>query len=285
MVWLSSIRRIERVVDHWRLSTDALPGHCRQSPGLTALPVPRSHGAYSMTATTSPGPTESPAGHPDLLDRPRLLGLTTLFSIFMASSTQTVWPTSTVVAHGDQHLDDGALHGHGHGARAGRRRRPPWAAWARRPGRTAPADGHASPRSGTHSFTWYRRPSTSAVTSRSTLGRRLVRLRRSPAGLGRRLGGQPSSGRASARPSWSSASPAAKSGWERMATSAGRVVATPVDHRLLDGPEHPPPGRLPVVAPDHQLGHQVVVELADGVARPVAGVEPDAGAAGSDELG
>ena len=34
----------------------------------------------------------------------------TAFSIFMASSTQTVWPTSTVVPDRDHDLHDRALH-------------------------------------------------------------------------------------------------------------------------------------------------------------------------------
>ena len=59
----------------------------------------------------------------------------------------------------------------------------------------------------------------------------------------------------------------------------------PGDHRLLDGSEHPEPGRLPVSAPHHQLGHQIVVVLADRVTSSVTGVEPDAGSTGGDELG
>ena len=59
--------------------------------------------ASSVTASTTPlldhgddvARADRLAGrHPDLFDRPAFSALT-LFSIFMASSTQTVWPTST----------------------------------------------------------------------------------------------------------------------------------------------------------------------------------------------
>ena len=52
---------------------------------------------HSMTAMTSPGPTESPAATLTSVTVPAFSAVMA-FSIFMASSTQTVWPTSTVVA-------------------------------------------------------------------------------------------------------------------------------------------------------------------------------------------
>ena len=50
---------------------------------------------HSITATTSPGPTASPAVTLISVTVPAFSAVTA-FSIFMASSTQTVWPTSTV---------------------------------------------------------------------------------------------------------------------------------------------------------------------------------------------
>ena len=99
---------------------------------------------------------------------------------------------------------------------------------AARLGRPAARPGAAAvPRSGTHSRTEKRRPSTSAVTSRCD-GRHLV--------LGRRRAGAGAPAVSATRPLRSSVSSthlvecvaAAKSGWLRIATSAGSVVATPV---------------------------------------------------------
>ena len=57
--------------------------------------------------------------------------------------------------------------------------------------------------------------------------------------------------------------------------SAGMVVATPSISVSAQGAQHAPAGLLAVVAPDDDLGDQVVVELADRVALVVAGVDPD----------
>ena len=46
----------------------------------------------------------------------------------------------------------------------------------------------------------------------------------------------------------------------------GDVGGDALDHHLAEGPHHPPPGLLAVLAPSDDLGHQVVVQLADGVA-------------------
>ncbi len=56
--------------------------------------------------------------------------------------------------------------------------------------------------------------------------------------------------------------------------SAGIVVAGPSDLGLAQRPQHPPSGVFAVVAPDDDLGDEVVVELADRVALVVAGVDP-----------
>ena len=55
--------------------------------------------------------------------------------------------------------------------------------------------------------------------------------------------------------------------------------------KLKASPEHPAPGEVAVLGPHHQLGHEVVVVLADRVADPVAGVQADAGAVGGVEPG
>ena len=58
-----------------------------------------------------------------------------------------------------------------------------------------------------------------------------------------------------------------------------------LDLGLLQGAEHASPGVFAVLAPHDQLGHQVVVELADGVALFVAGVGAGGVAVGPPEPG
>ena len=57
------------------------------------------------------------------------------------------------------------------------------------------------------------------------------------------------------------------------------------DDRLVQGPQHAPARPLAVGGPHHQLGHEVVVVLTDGVPGLVPGVEPHARAARRLELG
>ena len=78
---------------------------------------------------------------------------------------------------------------------------------------------------------------------------------------------------------------AAKSGCSRMARWAGIVVATPSISVSREGAEHAPAGVLAVLAPDDELGDEVVVVLADGVAVVVAGVDAGAEAVGPAEAG
>ena len=59
----------------------------------------------------------------------------------------------------------------------------------------------------------------------------------------------------------------------------------PLDLGLSQGPQHAAAGLLAVGAPHDQLGHQVVVELADRVAFVVAGVGAHAVAVGPPEAG
>ena len=66
-----------------------------------------------------------------------------------------------------------------------------------------------------------------------------------------------------------------KSGCSRMAMSAGMVVAGPSISVSPKRPQHAVPGFFAVAAPDDDLGDEVVVELADGVALVVAGVGAD----------
>jgi hypothetical protein len=101
-----------------------------------------------------PGPTDSPGADPHLLDRPAFSAFT-LFSIFMASSRQMVWPTSTVSPTATRTLTMVPCMGTatvpepaGRGRRLGSLGTALGA--ARRPGAGAAT---ASPRSGTHSLT------------------------------------------------------------------------------------------------------------------------------------
>jgi hypothetical protein len=73
---------------------------------------------YSITATMSPAPTESPALHPHLLDHAGLLGVDGVLHLHRFEQADGLADLD-LVAHGDQHLDDGALHGHGHLTRTG----------------------------------------------------------------------------------------------------------------------------------------------------------------------
>ena len=110
-----------------------------------------------MSATeqaTSPGPTDSPGATRTSLTVPAFSALT-LFSIFMASSTHTVCPTSTVSPAATRTLTIVPCIG------TATVPEPPPAAAAL--GRFGPAPrgpappactATASPRSGTHSFTW-----------------------------------------------------------------------------------------------------------------------------------
>ena len=63
-----------------------------------------------------------------------------------------------------------------------------------------------------------------------------------------------------------------KSGCASTARCAGTVVGHTFDLGLGQGAQQPPPGAVAVRAPRHDLGQQVVVVLADDVARLVAGV-------------
>src|SRR5580704_14563136 len=105
-----------------------------------------------MTAMTSPGPTGSPADTRTSVTVPAFSAFT-LFSIFMASRTQMVWPTSTVSptvtstlttvpCMGTDTVPDPAA--------------PEDAPLALRPpeDRAVPEAGTASPVSGTQSVTW-----------------------------------------------------------------------------------------------------------------------------------
>src|ERR687892_126158 len=104
-------------------------------------------GGYSITTTTSPEPTDWPAATLTSLTVPDL-SAAMLFSIFIASSTHTVCPTSTS-SPSDRR---------GRGAA-----RPPAPLT---PGATT---GPACD-SGTHTVTPKRRPLTSTSTSRRTFG-------------------------------------------------------------------------------------------------------------------
>src|SRR5690606_40001995 len=67
-------------------------------PGLAPDPGrrgPAAPGGYSMTTTTSPEPTDWPASTLTSLTVP-VLSAVMLFSIFIASRTHTVWPSSTL---------------------------------------------------------------------------------------------------------------------------------------------------------------------------------------------
>ena len=72
---------------------------------------------------------------------------------------------------------------------------------------------------------------------------------------------------------------AAKSGCSRIATSAGMLVATPSTTVSASALSILRLALFAVRRPDDELGHQVVVVLADRVARCVPGVEPHSGAA------
>jgi hypothetical protein len=74
-----------------------------------------------------------------------------------------------------------------------------------------------------------------------------------------------------------------KSGCDRIATSAGIVVATlrPASRQC---PQHAHAGGLAVSTPRDELADEVVVVLAHLVTRRVAGVESCAEAVGNDEL-
>ena len=219
-----------------------------------------------MTATTSPGPTESPAATRISLTVPAFSALMA-FSIFMASSTQTVWPDLDLVADGHEDLDDGALHGHGHRARPGpgRRGAAPW------PAAPAAAPRRAGCRRATGDLG---DPELHGVAAAVDLGGHLAQhpwLGRSPASAASAPRRRQSRGQGRQV--------------EAVLDPAGRVLGLdevgvledgdvgrdggghPGDLGLAERPQHPPAGRLAVVAPDDELGHQVVVVLADGVAR------------------
>ena len=115
--------------------------------GASGLALPGcARAAHSITATTSPGPTAAPAVTLISFTVPAFSAVTA-FSIFMASSTQTVWPTSTVVTDRDHDLHDRSLHRHHDGARprSCERRPPPSEPWC------WPALGHGA--SGSLTFT------------------------------------------------------------------------------------------------------------------------------------
>ena len=58
--------------------------------------------------------------------------------------------------------------------------------------------------------------------------------------------------------------------------SAGMVVFTPLDAELPEGPQRAGDGGRAVGPPANQLAGQIVVELADLIARLVAAVPPGA---------
>jgi len=166
----------------------------------------------------SPAPTDAPALTLTSLTTPSFSAFTA-FSIFIASSKTTVCPTSTLSPTATRTLTMVPCIG----TATSPEPVAPAAACAARLGRTTPWGAATATRSGTQSFTEKRRPSTSAVTSRCTIGSA------SSAG-GAASGGATVS---SLRSSTSSTHlvecvPAAKSGWLKMATSAGMVVAIPV---------------------------------------------------------
>ena len=67
--------------------------------------------------------------------------------------------------------------------------------------------------------------------------------------------------------------------------SAGDGGGHALDHCLAQGAQHAAPGLLPIGAPHDHLGHQVVEELADGVALLIAGIGAHAVAVGAAEPG
>ena len=163
-----------------------------------AAPVPAF--TYSMTATTSPAPTESPALDPDLLHHAVLLrgdGVLHLHGLEKADRLAHL----DDVANRDQDLDDGALHRDGDLARSG-------AGHRRRGGPLRPS--RCSPGGGGRAQVGHPQPHREAPAV--DLGRDVALDRRhlvlDGAGAGTPRARPPRrSGRGSPRPTWSSASP------------------------------------------------------------------------------
>ncbi len=190
MSWLTSTRsgrRSSRTARTRSRAASAVPWSCRT--GLLddrhdVAAADRVAGSVTRTSFTVP-----------------LLSAPMAFSIFMASSTQIVWPTSTASPTPDQHPDDRALHRDRDRARPGRGRgRAPGA--PRRAG--APADGARPPGARPPG------PKPHPVEAAVDLGRDLPQHLLPLVGLG--LGGlapwrTPRRGRGDPRPSGSSASP------------------------------------------------------------------------------
>jgi hypothetical protein len=209
------------------------------------------------------------------------------FSIFIASSTTTGVPTSTASPTATSTFTIVPCMG----AITWPAPAPPPPSEAAGLGRALraapPAAAATGAPSGTHMATEKRRPSTSTSTERRTRG-----SASSPAGAG---GAGAVTDDRSRRSSthFVECSAAMKSGWLRIALWAGVVVATPSTIELVERPQQPLAGLLPVAAPHDQLGDEVVVVLADLVAlgvagveaheRPVGDLEPGDGAGGGEE--
>ena len=243
-------------------------------------------GAAVMTATTSPAPTAWPGSTLTSATVPAM-SAAMLFSIFIASSTQTAWPTSTVSPTATSTFTIVPCIGTvtlplpaptAAPAAAG-----PLAAAAPRPAAPAPAATTAPAVSGTHTATLKRLPLTSTSTSRAHLRLGLV-----VAGAPARRGVD-----------------ADRREVERVLDPLGRVLGGDEVGVLEDGDVGRDRGRrcprsrtrasarsmrsmavLAVGAPHDELADEVVVELADLVARLVAAVPPHAEArAAAIELG
>ena len=233
-----------------------------------------------MTARTSPAPTVSPGATRTSVTVPALSVVDLVLHLHGLEDADRLADLDRV-AHRHQHLDDRALHGRHdpaappaprrrrrrrRRARAGRR----GAGAGRRP--TGGASGsHTAPRSGG------RRPRRRPAR-RTRIGAPAAAAGRAAGRRGRRSRGgpRPTGGVRRRRRSRGAR------GWRRW---AGMVVATPSTSVSPQGPQHAPAGLLPVVAPGDDLGDEVVVVLADGVALVVAGVDAHAEAAGAGEAG
>ena len=192
-----------------------------------------------------------------------------LFSIFIASSTHSVSPSATSSPSRDQHLHDRALHRDDDRAGAGGRGAPPEAP-RRGLGLRAPPPGAtaAASDSGTHIDTAKRLPLTSTSTSRRTFG-----SAPSASATGRRRASTtPRTGRGSSSTHLVECSSAAKSGCFEDGEVGRDRGGDPLDHRLLERPDHAGDGGRTVLAPHAELAGEVVVVLADLVAGLVAAV-------------
>ena len=244
------------------------------TPGAGSPHPRRATGRYSMTATTSPAPTVSPGATLTSVTVPARLGL--------RPGSPSSWPRArrrpgrprprrppppaprrSCPASGTVTRPAPARRGG-----AGPRRPPGRRAAARRPARRPPA------RSGTQTRTVVAPAVDLDVdVARASAG---ASAAGAPTGAGRppRRRGRACS--STQRVEWRSAM---KSGCSRIAQVGGDVGGDALDRHLPEGPQHAPPGLLAVGAPGDELGDEVVVVLADGVALAVAGVDAHAEAA------